>query len=59
MSTHGRTGLAHLFFGSDAERVVRYAHCPVLVLRRPRRLGKGGFSLGAASSRGPSPVVRG
>jgi nucleotide-binding universal stress UspA family protein len=33
ISTHGRTGLAHLFMGSTAERVVRHATCPVLVLR--------------------------
>ncbi len=33
MSSHGHTGLAHLFIGSVAERVVRLAHCPVLVLR--------------------------
>ena len=34
MPSHGRTGLQHLVIGSVAERVVRYAHCPVLVLRR-------------------------
>ena len=33
MSTHGRTGLAHVFIGSVAERVVRYAPCTVLVVR--------------------------
>ncbi|TWT64970.1 universal stress protein [Allorhodopirellula solitaria] len=33
ISSHGHTGLAHLFIGSVAERVVRLAHCPVLVLR--------------------------
>lgn len=33
MPSHGRTGLAHLLIGSVAERVVRYATCPVLVLR--------------------------
>ncbi len=32
-STHGRTGLAHLFMGSVAERVVRHAPCSVLVVR--------------------------
>lgn len=32
MSTHGRTGLAHLFIGSVAERVVRHAPVPVLVV---------------------------
>jgi nucleotide-binding universal stress UspA family protein len=33
MGTHGRTGLAHLFLGSVAERVVRSARCGVLVVR--------------------------
>jgi nucleotide-binding universal stress UspA family protein len=33
MPSHGRTGLAHLLIGSVAERVIRYAQCPVLVLR--------------------------
>ena len=31
MGTQGRTGLAHLFLGSVAEKVVRLAPCPVLV----------------------------
>jgi len=33
ISTHGRTGLARVFLGSTAERVVRHAPCPVLVVR--------------------------
>jgi len=33
MGSHGRTGLAHVFLGSVAERVVRHAACPVLVAR--------------------------
>ncbi len=33
MSTHGRTGLAHVLLGSVAERVIRGASCPVLVIR--------------------------
>lgn len=32
--SHGRTGLNRFLLGSVAERVVRFAHCPVLVLRR-------------------------
>jgi len=32
MGTHGRSGLAHVFMGSVAERVVRHAACPVLTL---------------------------
>lgn len=33
MGTHGRTGLAHVFLGSTAERVVQRAPCPVLTVR--------------------------
>jgi nucleotide-binding universal stress UspA family protein len=33
ISTHGRTGLKHVFMGSVAENVVRLAPCPVLVVR--------------------------
>lgn len=33
MGTHGRTGLTRLFLGSVAERVIREAPCPVLVVR--------------------------
>ena len=33
IATHGRTGLAHVFMGSTAERVVRHAECPVLTVR--------------------------
>jgi nucleotide-binding universal stress UspA family protein len=33
MGTLGRTGLAHLLLGSVAERTVREAPCPVLVVR--------------------------
>jgi nucleotide-binding universal stress UspA family protein len=32
MGTHGRSGAAHLFLGSVAERVVRAATCPVLTV---------------------------
>lgn len=37
ISTHGYTGLAHVFLGSTAERVVRHAPCPVLVVRATGR----------------------
>jgi nucleotide-binding universal stress UspA family protein len=33
MGTHGRTGVAHLFLGSVAEKVVRTAPCPVVTIR--------------------------
>ena len=32
-TTHGYTGLKHVVLGSTAERVVRYAPCPVLTIR--------------------------
>ena len=34
MSTHGRTGLPHLLLGSIAERLLRTAPCPVLMVRQ-------------------------
>jgi nucleotide-binding universal stress UspA family protein len=37
ISTHGRTGLRHVLVGSVAENVVRYAPCPVLVVREQER----------------------
>jgi nucleotide-binding universal stress UspA family protein len=38
---HGRSGLAHFFLGSVAERVVRSAACPVLTVpASPSRAGK-------------------
>jgi nucleotide-binding universal stress UspA family protein len=36
LTTHGYTGLMHVLLGSTAERIVRYADCPVLVVREPR-----------------------
>jgi nucleotide-binding universal stress UspA family protein len=33
IGTHGRTGLARVLLGSIAEKVVRHAPCPVLVVR--------------------------
>lgn len=37
LGTHGYTGLKHLLLGSTAERVVRGAPCPVLVVREHER----------------------
>jgi nucleotide-binding universal stress UspA family protein len=37
IATHGRTGWRHLVFGSVAERVVRYATCPVLTVPAPKQ----------------------
>ncbi|HRI52380.1 MAG TPA: universal stress protein [Pseudomonadota bacterium] len=33
VGTHGRRGLAHFFLGSAAERLLRGASCPVVVVR--------------------------
>jgi nucleotide-binding universal stress UspA family protein len=33
VSSHGRTGLGRILFGSTAEAVVRHAFCPVLVVK--------------------------
>ena len=33
LGSHGRSGLSRAFLGSVAERVVRHAPCPVLVVR--------------------------
>lgn len=34
MGSHGRTGLKRLVLGSVAERTVRYAECPVLIVKK-------------------------
>jgi nucleotide-binding universal stress UspA family protein len=36
LGTHGRTGLSHFLLGSVAEKVVRQASCPVLVIREAK-----------------------
>jgi nucleotide-binding universal stress UspA family protein len=36
MSTHGRTGLAHVLMGSVTEQVVRNAACPVFSVHPPK-----------------------
>jgi nucleotide-binding universal stress UspA family protein len=33
ITTHGRTGIKHVLMGSVAEKIVRHAACPVLVVR--------------------------
>jgi universal stress protein A len=33
LSTHGYTGWRHLLLGSDAEKILEHAPCPVLVVR--------------------------
>lgn len=37
MSTHGRTGIAHLLMGSVTEQVVRTAVCPVFTVHPPKQ----------------------
>jgi len=34
LTTHGYTGLKHVWLGSTAERVVRHSSCPVLAVRK-------------------------
>jgi nucleotide-binding universal stress UspA family protein len=36
IATHGLTGWQHIVFGSVAEKVVRFAECPVLTIRGPK-----------------------
>jgi nucleotide-binding universal stress UspA family protein len=37
ISSHGRTGMDHVLFGSTADKVVRKAPCPVLTIRPHER----------------------
>lgn len=41
LGSHGRSGLSRAFLGSVAEKVVRHAPCPVLVVRERRQGEKG------------------
>ncbi len=34
MGSHGRTGLHRLILGSVAEKTLRYAQCPILIVKR-------------------------
>ena len=40
MSTHGRTGIAHMLLGSVTEQVMRNAPCPVFSVHPPRSPSK-------------------
>jgi nucleotide-binding universal stress UspA family protein len=40
MGTHGRTGVERLLMGSVAEKVMREAHCSVLVVKLPKGQAK-------------------
>lgn len=33
IASHGRTGLKHLLFGSVTDKLMRIAHCPIVVVR--------------------------
>lgn len=44
MATHGWTGWRHFVFGSVAERVLREAQCPVMVLKSAERPAEVGVS---------------
>src|SRR5690348_5074713 len=35
VGTHGRTGLAHLILGSQAQRIIHESPCPVLTVKPP------------------------
>lgn len=37
MATRGHTGARHFLVGSVAEKVVRFAYCPVMVIRTTRK----------------------
>jgi nucleotide-binding universal stress UspA family protein len=41
IGTHGRSGLARLLMGSDAEKLLRHAPCPVLTVRADARASSG------------------
>ena len=38
MGTHGRTGIEHVFFGSDAEKVLRHSPFPVFIIPSNKKL---------------------
>ncbi len=42
LATHGRSRVARLFLGSVADKLVRGAPCPVLVVRHPHTRPEGG-----------------
>lgn len=48
VGTHGRTGLTRVLLGSVAERVVRGACCPVLVVPAASTIDVAGFGAEAA-----------
>lgn len=55
MGTHGRRGFDHLVQGSTADRIMRKAACPVLVV--PNTSQKAGHWTRRAPSFGPNPLL--
>ncbi|MFO0802514.1 MAG: universal stress protein [Gemmataceae bacterium] len=53
ISTHGRTGLAHLLLGSVAKKIIRHAPCPVLTVPPDQRRAGGVSPLMAPPSARP------
>ncbi len=49
LATRGHTGLKRMVLGSTAERVVRFAPCPVLVVRQRKRKGPTALDLVTSS----------
>jgi universal stress protein A len=58
MGTHGRKGLAHLFLGSVAERVVRSSPCPVLTTHAAAQPPAGSEDVAVADASEPSTSWR-
>jgi nucleotide-binding universal stress UspA family protein len=54
MSTHGRTGLAHLFLGSVAEAVLKKIRVPLLLIQAPERVMGAPASVPAETPAQPS-----
>jgi nucleotide-binding universal stress UspA family protein len=54
LTSHGHSGLKRVFLGSTAERVVRFASCPVLVVRQRKRRGR--FPLGLPTTEKTSSI---
>ena len=40
VGSHGATGIARVLLGSQADKIVRYAHCSVLIARPGRQTGR-------------------
>ena len=59
MSSHGRTGISRVLIGSVAEKVLRRAKCPVLIVKQPTsasaaQLTEAQQSNAAAAQTGPA-----